>query len=162
MSENKEPRISFNDSGEVRPATKTVRLNSSKSRFAQTKKIKEEFEKQAQDIHSKKEGYQYEAIQLGQEFNKFINRKTLSKNKGPLEKTFETELINKLIDYAIRVNNDEHERYDGMGSVALITLLYNTIIKMKDNQNNLEYSLRLLEKKVIELESKIKPEEKND
>lgn len=158
MNERQTKRISF-ETGSNDPTepvnNKSVKISNDKSRFAQKTNRKALFEQQAKDTHEKREGYQYEAIKLGQEFNSFFNNKTLLKNKGPLEKSFEREIISKLITYAIKVNNDDSEPNDGMGSVALITLLINTILTLKDQLNSVEYNNHLLEKELVQMKTSI-------
>jgi len=139
-------RISFEDKEPEEP-TKTVKLDAKKSRFAAKTEKKVGFEEAAKRTHDKLQGYQSQALELGRSFIKMINDKKLKCNKGPLENSFERETINKLISFAIDVNNDEHER-EGMGSVGLITLMMNSILKMRDHINDLEHELSLIEKKL--------------
>lgn len=154
--DNNSKRISFESSSDNQPAVnKSIKISNNKSRFAQQRDRKAKFDEYAKEVHNRREGYQYEAIKLGQEFNKFFKDKTLPENKGPLEKSFELEIINKLISYAIAVNNDEAEPQDGMGSVAIITLLINVVLRLKDQQNHYEYNHHLLKQEIASLKTQI-------
>ena len=146
---NVSDRISFDDKNiEPSKTLKDSKVDVSKSRFTKKTAIKQQFEERAAQTHEAREGNQVRAAQIGQEFMRFFNQKILPQNKGPMEKSFEREIIGKLIQYAIDINNDEFEKDDGMGSVSMITLLFNTVIKLRDRCNLLEY-------KILELEQKI-------
>jgi len=149
-------RISFDsENQEVAPTAKGLKLDPAKSRFKKKSEERASFHEQAEAIHKKMEGYQLRAIELGKSFIKMLRDKTLPDNKGPLELSLEREVIDKLIGFAIDVNNDQHEK-EGMGSVGLITLLLNSLLKVRDNYNKLEYRLSLMEKKLSSLEEKNK------
>jgi BMFP domain-containing protein YqiC len=142
-------RISF-DADKIKPSrvVKDTKVDVSKSRFAKQTKVKEQFEERAAQTHESLEGNKSRAAEVGREFWSFFGQKVLPENKGPLEKSFEREIISKLINYAIDINNDEFEQKDGMGSVSMITLLLNAVIKLRDRCNELEYKVEQHEKKL--------------
>ena len=73
--------------------------------------------------------------------------KTLAQHKNMIQQDFEKELLQKMIQLAIDINNDPNEK-EGMGSLTWITLLLRTCLSQRDKINRLEYALAQLEKKV--------------
>lgn len=151
-----DPRISFDDNISESNVNKSVKLNSSSSRFSKKTINKDTFQQKAQDVHDKLEGYQETGFKLGKEFNEIIEKKVLSENKGILERKLETDIIQRLVMYAIAVNNDANEPQDGMGSVALITLLLNMITKLNDKILHNKYDISLLMSEIKQLKSEKK------
>lgn len=132
-----------------------IKLDRSKSKFAKQPDTKVQFQKQAEDVHEHLQQARVDAVQLGQEFMKFFNSKILPDNIGPIEKSFQQEIMKKLINFAIETNNDPYQEQDGMGSVGMITLLFNSLFKIKNKCNLLEYSYEQLASKVAGLEKEL-------
>ena len=133
--------------------TKKVNLDPKKSRFALKAKTTEEFEQRAIQTSDKLRNNLTEAFELGRQYRELFEDKTISENKNFLNESREKEIIGKLIQYAVKVNIDEDE-HEGMGSVALITLLLKSMIKMRDRYNDIEYKYHLLERNHVRLEEK--------
>ena len=134
--------------------TKKVNLDPKKSRFTKKTKTKEEFEQRAAETNDRLQGNLAEAFDLGKQYRELLEDKTITNNKSFLVESKEKEVISKLINYAVKVNTDRDE-YEGMGSVALITLLLKCVIKMRDRYNDIEYKYHMLEKNAVKLEEKI-------
>ena len=106
----------------------------------------ENLEKRAQQIHDKSSTYKVRAAELATQFNKVMADKTLKSNKNIFAQELEKELLSKMIQLAVEINNDLIEQ-EGMGSLSWITLLLKTCFAQRDRINSLEYTLSLLEKK---------------
>lgn len=123
---------------------KQVKIDNSRSRFARQKSIQEEFEKKADQTFQTMQDRQKEALELGQQFLQMMRDKTLPAQKLPIAQSLERELLNKMVTFAVMVNNDQTEP-EGMGSVSLMTLLFKAALIMRDNYNQIEYRLEQLE-----------------
>lgn len=122
-----------------------IKLDSSKSMFAKRDPKPADFEEKAKDAHSSSEDKKVRAFELSKNFMAIFQSKVLTQNKGPKEKALEKETINNLIAWAVELNNDQAEK-EGIGSVGLITLLFNCILKLRDSINSLEHRLSDVEK----------------
>lgn len=156
MEEDKK-RVSFNDDeSDLVPQKKVGKLN--KSQFVSQSKIREAFDAKADNMMHSIEDRRQRALDLTKQFWDIIRDKTIVENKGPLTKSLEQEITNKLITYAIEVNGEidvtdadgnvigkEHE---GMGSISIIALMLKVMMHQRDLNNKLEL-------KVTELEAKI-------
>lgn len=107
----------------------------------------ESLEKRAQQMHEKSSTYKVRAAELASQFNRAISDKTLKSNKNVFAQELEKELLSKMIQLAVEINNDVSEQ-EGMGSLSWITILLKTCFTQRDRINNLEYTLSLLEKKL--------------
>jgi hypothetical protein len=107
----------------------------------------EEFEKQVKKAVENNSTYKSKASELAFAFNKAMNDKTLRQNKNIFSNDMEKELLTKMVQLAIDINNDEVEGMD-MGSMSWITLLLKTCFSQRDRINTLEYSILQLEKKI--------------
>lgn len=91
--------------------------------------------------------YQSTMMDLMGKFDALMQDKTLYQNKNPFEKQMEGDLLKELISFAKTVNNDPDE-LEGEGSNNLIALLFKNSIRQRNKINNLEFSIKELEKKV--------------
>ena len=131
-----------------------VKIDGKKSRFSkQPEQPSYNFKERARDIQNKFEGYLAEAFEYGKEYKEVLADKTLKDEKSFLNKSREEEIVAKLIDFAIKVNNDENEP-EGQGSVTIIVLLLKCLYTMRDKYNDIEYKYYQLEKNHIKLEEK--------
>lgn len=133
--------------------TKKVKLDPKKSRFAKKAKTREDFENRAHETSNKMQGHLMEAFDLGKAYRDLLEDKTIPENKNFLGESKEKEIIGQLISYAIKVNIDQDE-HEGMGSVALLTLILKCVLKMRDRYNDIEYKYYMLEKNHARLEEK--------
>ena len=153
----KEPRVSFDtemtdeEAEELRNSS--LKLKPSRTRLEQ-KQVRQDFQKQVMTTHKRLEGHLKSAYELGVEFTRLMADTRVPENIGPYDRSFEKEIVRKLINYAITVNTDNQEQ-EGMGSVSLITLLLNTMFKMRDKMNQGSYEQHLLERRVQQLEELI-------
>ncbi|KKN61001.1 hypothetical protein LCGC14_0526260 [marine sediment metagenome] len=133
--------------------TKKVLLDPKKSKFAKKAKTRDNFEQRAVQTSERLQGHLTEAFDLGKKYKDLLEDKTISDNKGFLNESREKEIISKLIQYAVKVNVDQDE-HEGMGSVALLTLILKCVLQMRDRYNDIEYKYHLLEKNHAKLEEK--------
>lgn len=127
------------------PSLKGLKIGNNKSSVNKRTQSKEEFEQRAQEAVGNIQDRNKYAMELAQKFLGLVKDKTLFKNKSPLALDVERELTNKLITFAIEVNNDEAELNNDMGSVALLTLLLKITLLQRDQINELSYKLSQLE-----------------
>lgn len=106
----------------------------------------ENFSKKVDAIQEKADSYKSQSAALALQFFHLINDKTLKRNKTIFSKEVEKELLTNLINISIEINNDPLEK-EGMGSLALITILLKTVLMQKDKINELEFNLSELNKK---------------
>lgn len=133
-----------------------LKINNKKSIFSQLPKKPNpaEFQQQVKDSQEKVMGYELEASQLAAMFQKLLEDKTLPENKNSLALEAERELIGKIVEIAVKLNNDTNEQ-EGMGSVGTSILLFRAVMMQKDRINKLEYSLVQAEKEIKSLAKKI-------
>ena len=87
------------------------------------------------------------ALELSQSFLELLKNKTLLQNKGPLEQNLEKDIIKKLTEFAIEINNDPNE-LEGMGSVGINVILLKSLLNFRDALNAAEYKIYLLEQQI--------------
>lgn len=133
-----------------------LKINNKKSIFNQLPKKPNpaEFQQQVKETQEKVMGYELEAAQLAVMFQKLLEDKTLPENKNSLALEAERELIGKIVEIAVKLNNDTNEQ-EGMGSVGTSILLFRAVMMQKDRINKLEYSLVQAEKEIKSLAKKI-------
>lgn len=136
-----------------------VKLDRSKSQFAQKARSKEDFEQRADAVHSQMVDKNEKAAKLSKDFWDMVRGKILVRNKGPIDKSMEKEVITNLISYARDLNNppfnenDTNPSEEGLGSISIIALLMKTAIHQRDLYNELEFRLSAAEKKIKLLSS---------
>lgn len=125
------------------------KVSSQKSIFDNMPKkpTQEEFSQKVASNQEKMATYKQKASELALQFKKIIEDKTLSQNKNIFALEVEKEVLSKMVQLAVDINNDPNEQ-EGMGSLTWITLLFKTVLSQRDRINNLEYNLSILEKKL--------------
>lgn len=125
------------------------KVSSQKSIFENLPKkpTPEDFEKKVAAVQEKAVGYKQRAAELALQFKKTVEDKTLAANKNVFAIEVEKEILTKMVQLAIEINNDPNEQ-EGMGSLSWITLLFKTVLSQRDRINNLEYMVSILEKKL--------------
>jgi len=118
------------------------------------KPSQEEFLSAATKDNEKLEGYDAIARDLTVQFKKAIEDKTLPQNKNVFAVEVENELITKMINLAIQINQDPNV-IEGMGSVGWLAMILKNLLNNRDKINLLEYSNQILEKKIKERDDKI-------
>jgi hypothetical protein len=84
------------------------------------------------------------SIEVSKKFIMLSEDKTLAENKSTINEEVERDIRKDFIQLGIDLNNDETEEGDGMGSIALITVLSKVILNQRDRINNLEYAVESL------------------
>jgi hypothetical protein len=148
----------FDDDDDDKPGKPKpgLKINNKNSMFSSLPKKPNpaDFQKQVQESQDKIMGYESEAAQLAAMFQKLLEDKTLPDNKNIMSQEAERDLIAKIVDVAVKLNNDENEM-EGMGSVGTSILLFRAVLHQKDRISKLEYNLQQAEKKIKSLAEKI-------
>lgn len=141
------------DSLPVKPSKLGLKsVSSQKSIFESIPKkpTQEDFDKKVKNIQEKNTGYKQRAAELAIAFKKTMEDKTLFQNKNVFTSDLERELLSKMIQLAVEINNDPDEQ-EGMGSLGWITLLLKTSLAIRDKLNYTDYRIMQLEKKIESL-----------
>ncbi len=134
---------------DVAPKIGLRNVSSQKSIFEKIPKkpTAEDFDKKVKEIQERSSGYKQRAADLAISFKKMMEDKTLVQNRSIFTNELEREILGKMIQLAVEINNDPNEQ-EGMGSLGWITLLFKTVLSQRDRINNLEYKIFHLEKKI--------------
>jgi hypothetical protein len=124
------------------------------------KPTQQDFQKKVESVQEKINSNKQKAADLALEFKKILEDKTLPQNKNVFSKEIEREVLTKMVQLAVDINNDPDEA-DGMGSLSWITLLLKIALAQRDRINTLEYNLHLLDKKIDNSFEKISKELKD-
>jgi len=126
------------------------KVSSQKSIFDSMPKppSQEDLTKRVKSIEEKASGYKLKASSLAAEFVKAINDKTLKQNKTVFAVEIEKDLLSRMINLAVEINNDPDEKLEGMGAMSWITLLLKTCFAQRDKINSLEYAFSQIDKKI--------------
>lgn len=111
------------------------------------KPTQEELDRKVNTIQERASGHKVKAAELALQFNKSMMDKTLKTNKTIFSSELEKELLTRMIQLAIEINDDPAEQND-MGSLSWITLLLRTCFYQRDRINDLEYTLSQIDKKM--------------
>lgn len=106
----------------------------------------QEFQQKVQDSQETLAGYKRRAAELFVAFQRALNDKTLAQNRNIFNAETEKEMMQKILQLAVEINNDPNEQ-EGMGSVTAITLLLKTCMAQRDRMNEMEFALSQLQKK---------------
>jgi hypothetical protein len=106
----------------------------------------EQFQEKVKEAADRNSGYKQKAAELATMFNKAMTDKTLPENKNILYNDTERELLQKMVQLAIDINNDPNEQ-EGMGSLSWITLLLKTCFAQRDKINVLDHAIFQLQKR---------------
>lgn len=133
-------------------------VSSQKSIFdsMQKKTTQEDSDKKIKNIQERTSAYKIRAADLATQFNKSVSDKTLSQNKNVFQRDTEKELMTKMIQLAIEINDDPAEQHESMGSLGWIALLMRTCFAQRDKINKLEYVVYQLDKKITLIEENYK------
>ncbi len=113
------------------------------------------------------EGHLQEALKLGLEFQRILASRKVPDQKGPMEESLEREVGRAWQTYIRKTNNDK-TKPEGEGSACAFSLVFSSLLKLRDRVNitghkhslllaeNVELKTRLetLENKVLEFELK--------
>ena len=128
---------------------KLKQVSSKKSIFENQEKkpSKEDLEAKANIVENKINNNKVQGSQLATKFKKIMAERTLLENKSIFEKDAEKELLTELISFANELNNDPNES-EGIGSLAVISIMLKILIDMRDRVNKIEYNFILFEKNI--------------
>lgn len=133
-------------------------VSSQKSMFdtnkSPTAPTPQQFDERVQQVSSKSNDYKIKAGELAVQYKKILADKTLVQNKNVFSEEIEREILTKMVNLAIQINNDEDEQ-EGMGSLGWITILLKTQFSVRDRLNELEYQLLQLKKQNEELSKQL-------
>lgn len=124
-----------------------TKLDPSKSRFTSKNIGKEDFDTKAAEAIERAQLRNQQAYDVSQQFQELFKSKTLPENKGPIEQNLERDVIKKITEFAIEINNDPNEP-EGMGSTGVDILLLKTVIALRDNLNEAQFKIAQLEKQL--------------
>lgn len=143
----------FDEEEDEQPSLKSQKVglkkvSSQKSIFESMPKkpTQEELDQKVKTGQERYAGYKAKIADLALQFNKAMADKTLPQNKNMFQNEIEKELMQRMVQLAVEINNDGVED-EGMGSMAWITVLLNTCFKQRDRINKLEYAITQLDKK---------------
>ena len=111
------------------------------------KPTQEDFDRKVNQIQERSSSYKAKAAELASQFSQALSDKTLKQNKNVFAREMERELLTKMVQLAVDINNDPHEQ-EGMGSLSWITLLLKTCLAQRDRINQLEYVMAEMAKKL--------------
>lgn len=129
-----------------------LKIDNSKSKFTLDPHI--DIEAEARTIGKKIEDNKAEAFNLGSKYLEILKDKTVPENKGTLVYNLEKEILAKLLEFAKNVNNDDNE-LEGMGSIALCTLLFRSCLHLRDKANDLDYKVAQQNKEIAYLKKQL-------
>ena len=146
------------DDNDLPEQTTKINLKNISSQKLSRAQSQENLDKRVNKIIENNSAYKIKATELATQFNTAIADKTLKQNKNIFAKEMERELLIKMIQLAIDINNDTDEQ-EGLGSLSWITLLLKTCLLQRDRINQLEYILSQFDKKInLEIPELIKKE----
>ena len=103
------------------------------------------FEEKADEYMAAVQKRNHEMLTLAKEIVKISKDKTLSQNKTTMVRDLENSTLSKIVKIAVEINQDESEA-EGMGSIALINLLFKVVLIQRERINDLDYELSQLKK----------------
>jgi len=154
------------ESGDI-PQKKEIKKVSSQKSIFESKKAdaapsQKSFEEKVQQIAEKNNNYKTRAADLAVQYKKVFLDKTLPQNRNVFSEEIEKEVLTKMVNLAIEINNDPDED-EGMGSLGWITLLLKCQFHLRDRLNELEYKNLQIKKELAELKktSKVDADKKD-
>jgi hypothetical protein len=141
--------MAFDEKKEYTPKQGLKNMGGQKSMFDNkpAQPTQQEFQHQVQESQDKLAGYKKRVAELVLQFNKTLADKTLPQNRNIFNNEAEKEMLQNMIQLAMEINNNPDEQ-EGMGSLAWITLLFNTVLRQRDRANELEFSIVQLQKRL--------------
>ncbi len=150
----------FEDDEEIdEPKNNLKKVSSQKSMFdgLPKKPSKNDFDKTVKESVERSSTHKTKAAELSLQFSKIMLDKTLKANKTVFAKEIEQDLLAKMVQLAIEINDDPNEK-EGMGSLSWVILLLRTCFYQRDRLNDFEYQLSKIEeafdKKIVSLVSR--------
>ena len=143
------------DEIEISPKKGLKKVSSQKSIFDKKSvedkaPTEQQFDDKVKQVSDKSNNYKSRAGEIAIQYKKLLLDKTVPQNKNVFSEDIEKEVLTKMINLAIEINNDEDEQ-EGMGSLGWLTMLLKHQFFLRDKNNDLEYQLVVLRNEVAEL-----------
>lgn len=116
------------------------------------KPSKVDFERKAHEVNDRLNSYADRSAELIPLFVKLLDNKELSENKSVMVGDIEKEIIGKLMQLGIDMNEDEYEK-EGSGSIGLNVLLMRCLLIQRDKINELDYGMAQLKSEIKSLKA---------
>lgn len=138
------------DDENIKEPVRKIGLKQSNTNTVLSPSKRDSFEKKADEQFSKTEEYKQQIWDLSIKYKSFIENRTLAENRGPIASSLEKEVIDKLIQLATTINEDDTQQ-EAMGTTALCMLLLKSLLIQRDIINNLSFKVdKLLSRQPIE------------
>ena len=137
-------RMPFGGTYEPKPVKKGVKLV---NKMPPPQHSAATFEQRATEHMGDKQARNKAVLLAAQQFMGLLKDRTLPTNKTTMAKEIEQQVTVDLTNSALAINQDETE-VEGMGSIALINLLFKVSLAQRDRLNEIEYELLQLKKKL--------------
>lgn len=152
----------FDDDNENLPQNKGLGKVSSKQsmidKMSSTKQDqKNSFQESVDQAEERKSASVQTAQELAIAFNKLMADKTLQSNQDIFTSSIEKDVIKKLLQLSIDLNNDPNEK-EGIGSTALFSIMLKNSISNRNRMNAMEYEIHQLKIQIKELKETKKHE----
>lgn len=100
------------------------------------------------------EGHLQEALGLGLEFQRILASRKVPEQKGPMEDSLEREAGRKWQNYIRKTNNDK-TKPEGEGSACAFSLVFSSLLKLRDRVNIIGHKHSLLLAENVELKTRL-------
>jgi hypothetical protein len=156
---NPNQKMGFSQLDQEVTATRGVKLKSRNSiQKAQEEKEREEykakFEQNADRTVQFHDDKSKRILKVISSYMQLIDDRTLVRNRGSIANDVEREIREQIINLAVDLNNDETEEEDGKGSIVVLIAVTKALMKYRDRLNELEYTVKQLQKDFSNLSSK--------
>jgi len=135
------------DDTEIKGPVRKISLKKVNPPQPERPSTKEIFEQQAEQKFSQIEDYKQKIWDLSIKYKSFIESKILPENRGPITSNLEKEVLDKLVQLSLDMNEDETQE-QGVGSTALCMLLMKCMLIQRDIINSLNFKLEQIEQKI--------------
>lgn len=134
-----------------------LKLTNQNSVFANVPKkpTAAEQEQAVKEVIKKDQDYKERAAALSIAFKKLLDDRVLLKNKNVFAADMERDVIGKLAQLGLDIENDESVEELGIGIIGLTNLLFRSFLIQRDKINLLDYALHEHQLKLNELELKL-------
>jgi hypothetical protein len=112
----------------------------------------ERFEKLAEQAIENRDNRNIRMFESAQAMSNVLKDRTLKSNRTQIQDNMQKQVCKNLIDLGFEVNNDKSEQYEGMGSIALINLIFKLLISQRDTINEQGFLLDKALKTINELQ----------
>lgn len=114
-----------------------------------------EQEQIVKEVIKRDQDYKERAAALSLSFKKLLDDRILPKNKNVFVADMERDVIGKLAQLGLDIENDENVEELGIGIIGLTNLLFRSFLIQRDKINMLDYAIHEQQLKLNELELKL-------